>query len=285
MARKQPPATWRQWGARKPGTASDCLHSLRPAAVRWTAWSAPRWRQWMRAWRRTAPASSCSPASTPRSARKSSAGARGEAAAVRGCWGSRGGSRGAVGSRLEGASRHRGAKLQCVRYVFLRACGAAACSPVLRLPRWRRRPCAPVMFLSGGGVYAHADPRRTSVAGEQGWQRQWDGAPHAGTNADLAKFVHAALEQGCRVPAPAPVLPANTPRSVLVPQLPLTLRRARACRASSSTPWRCRCGVDRLWASPLAAACGWAGQWGSRLCSSPQSQHFANACPFPLSAG
>ena len=70
------------------------------------------------------------------------------------------------------------------------------------------------MFLSGGGVYAHADPRRTSVAGQQGWQRQWDGAPHAGTNADLVKFVHAvhaALEPGCRVPAPAPVLPANTP--------------------------------------------------------------------------
>ncbi|PSC67608.1 Glycerophosphodiester phosphodiesterase GDE1 isoform B [Micractinium conductrix] len=27
----------------------------------------------------------------------------------------------------------------------------------------RRRPDAPVMFLSGGGVYAHADPRRTSI--------------------------------------------------------------------------------------------------------------------------
>ncbi|KAL4440128.1 hypothetical protein ABPG75_003129 [Micractinium tetrahymenae] len=28
----------------------------------------------------------------------------------------------------------------------------------------RRRPQAPVMFLSGGGVYVHADPRRTSIA-------------------------------------------------------------------------------------------------------------------------
>ena len=38
-------------------------------------------------------------------------------------------------------------------------------APASAVPAARRWPEAPVMFLSGGGVYVHADPRRTSIAG------------------------------------------------------------------------------------------------------------------------
>jgi glycerophosphodiester phosphodiesterase len=66
----------------------------------------------------------------------------------------------------------------------------------------RRWPDAPVMFLSGGGVYAHADPRRTSVAAAI------DFAAGAGLQGVIlntlalqaeAQMVQAALARGLRV--------------------------------------------------------------------------------------